>query len=160
MHTCSVPRHVFLIVVCASLGLAGCATSSQTKAAPGGVDLAQPNAVSGQVARAYSADGLRRTFAEVCQRLGYRAMRVEVDESEFPFLLYGVLEGSCDYAAIRDVLSTVPGYAYSGSVTLSARNGALTLFALDMTPAGEYGGDRAVSGRIMTRLSELARSQR
>jgi hypothetical protein len=160
MHPCSIPRVVLVVVTSTSLGLVGCATSAPSNAATGGVELAQPNSPTGQVARAYSADGLRRAFADVCQRLGYRAMRVEVDESEFPFLLYGVLEGSCDYGAIRDAVSTVPGYAYGGSVTLGARNGALTLFALNMTPAAEYGGDRAMSGQVMTRLSALAQSQR
>jgi hypothetical protein len=83
---------------------------------------------------AYGAEGLRQAFAQLCQRLSYRALRVEIDQSERPFLVYGILEGRCDYREIRDALNQQPGYTYVGSVTKVHGGGARTLFALNMTP--------------------------
>src|ERR1044071_2024920 len=86
----------------------------------------------------YSAQGLKQAFAALCKNLRYRAIRVEVDQSESPNLLYGMLEGRCDYRAIRDALNSMPGYAYSGCVTLVKGDGAATVFSLNMIPASEY----------------------
>jgi len=108
----------------------------------------------------YTAEGLRQAFAALCKSLRYRAQRVEIDQSESPFLIYGVLEGRCDYKDIRDQLGSMPGYAYSGCFTAVIGNESVTLFALNMTPSSEYAHDKESFQRMIDRMKKLALSQR
>lgn len=103
----------------------------------------------------YSAAGLRQAFKALCQMLGYRALVVEIDESEFPYLVYGVLEGRGDYRAIRDALPSLPDYVYAGSVTAirDQRDGTTTAFALNLTPPNR--GGESNPSRIMARMKRL-----
>ena len=105
----------------------------------------------------YTPAGLRQTFAALCKTLGYRARVVEVDQSEFPYLLYGVIEGHCDYREIREALSSMSGYAYQSCVTAVRRDGSMTVFSLNMIPYQRIGDERA--DRIMERLKKLAATQ-
>ena len=82
---------------------------------------------------------------------------VEVDQSETPFLVYGVLAGPCDYRAIRDQLGSMRGYAYSGCVTRGRGDNSVTIFALNMIPR-EYSD--ADPRRTMDRMRELAENLR
>jgi hypothetical protein len=107
----------------------------------------------------YSAAGLRAAFGELCKKLGYRIMRVEVDQSAHPFLLYGVLDGRCDYQEIHEALDSMPGYAYVGSVTMVQREGSRTVFALNMTPSDQYPRDRETAQRLRERMKSLVTSQ-
>jgi hypothetical protein len=93
--------------------------------------------------------------SRIAYALGYRALVVEVDESEFPYLVYGVLEGRADYRAIRDALPSLPDYAYAGSVTAvrDQRDGTTTAFALNLTPPNR--GGEANPSRIMARMKGL-----
>jgi hypothetical protein len=104
----------------------------------------------------YTAEGLKRAFSELCARLDYKPLRVEVDESESPYIVYGVLEGRGDYKAMRDALHSMPGYAYSGSVVASNRDGSRTVFALNMVPRD---GTPDMQHE-MERMKQLATSQR
>ena len=124
----------------------------------GPVTAAEPpksNAPAEKMDARYSAAGLRQAFKVLCQMLGYRALVVEVDESEFPYLVYGVLEGRADYRAIRDALPSLPDYAYAGSVTAvrDQRDGTTTAFALNLTPPNR--GGEANPSRIMARMKGL-----
>jgi hypothetical protein len=106
----------------------------------------------------YSPEELKAAFAALCQRLGYRALRVEVDQSEFPFVVYGVLDGPCDYKDIRDQLKLMKDYDYSGCATLVNREKSVTAFALNMIPRdGDV--DPETREREMRRMHELAKSQ-
>ena len=105
----------------------------------------------------YTPDGLRDAFARLCRALHYRPLRVEVDQSEYPFVVYGVLEGRCDYQHIRNALFRMPGYAYAGSVTSVQRDGSWTIFALNMTPPDSIRVDQQ---RLLARLKALADTQR
>jgi hypothetical protein len=108
----------------------------------------------------YTADALRQAFAALCKSVGYRALTVEVDQSESPFLVYGVLEGRCDYRKLRDKLSTMDDYTYVGSVTNVHRDGAATAFALNMIPESARARNRENAQRTMERMKQLANSQR
>lgn len=102
----------------------------------------------------YTPEALQAAFARLCQRLGYKALSVTIDQSEFPFLVHGVLAGRCDYKAIRDELRSMPDYSYSGCVT-SIRDGSKTIFALNMIPQREYERNPR---QLMNRMEDLARS--
>lgn len=108
----------------------------------------------------YTAEGLKDAFQVLCGRLGYRIVRMSVDESEFPFLVYGELAGRCDYRAIRDALGSMPGYAYTGSTT-GHKADVATDFVLNMIPYSEYRSRASketrlrIGDRMKTLRSEL-----
>lgn len=98
----------------------------------------------------YTAEGLTEAFRALANRLGYRVQRLSIDQTEFPFLVHGVIEGRCDYRQLRRGLEDMPGYAYSGSTTwITART---TEFALNMHPATAYPPEHAAA--IRKRLAE------
>ena len=103
----------------------------------------------------YTTAGLRAAFTAMCKRLDYRIVKLEIDPSEFPFLVSAVIEGRCEYRVLRGELSSMDGYAYSGSVT--RWNGSVTSVALNMVPADAYPHAQAVSiqQRLMARLQKL-----
>jgi hypothetical protein len=140
-------NHSVVALACLALvfSLSGCATSAE----------ATENSPSAEAR--YTPEGLKQAFANLCARLHYTPIRVEVDQSEYPFIVYGVLEGRCDYRAMRDALGSMPGYAYSGSVVGPTRDGSRTFFALNMIPRE---GQRADMQQEMERMKALANSQR
>src|SRR5262245_15987200 len=93
-------------LIVSALLLAGCSTGPSgtwSTEVPQGIDPL------------YSPQGLIRAFAELSKRMGCRPLYVNIDQSDFPFIVYGVFEGRCDYRDMGDMLKTMPGYAYSGS---------------------------------------------
>ena len=150
-HRCAAVVAVFLLLIvpdsvrCAERNSDAKVDSIKSKERPEKIDAR------------YTPENLRHAFAALCKTLRYRALRVEVDQSEVPFVLYGVLEGRCDYRAMRDELSSMPDYAYAGCFTGSRGDGAVTVFALNMIPTRTRNG--AAQQRLMERLRELANSQ-
>ena len=122
------------------------------------VDMGDGRVAPADVDARYTPQALREAFQAVCKKLHYRIERLEVDATEFPFLVHGVLDKG-DHREIRDALNAMPGYTYVGSVTLNTSDGP-TLFALNMTPQDQYPRDRATQERIRERLNALARSWR
>ena len=118
--------------------------------------LGDPVAPPANLDPKYTSDGLMAAFRQLCQNLGFKVQRLAVDQSEFPFLVYGIIEGRQSYNALKEGLSTMPGYAYSGSSTGNA-NGS-TYFALNMMPPKEYPRTLAdaIHRRSMIRLQMLA----
>lgn len=116
---------------------------------------------AGDIDARYTPEGLRAAFAVLSQKLGRRALRVEIDQSEFPYLVYGEFEGNCDYRDIRDVLRTMPGYTYGGSTTAVRQRGAMTSFVIHMTPRSEYAhhADGSTDHRILQRMRDLRQTQ-
>jgi hypothetical protein len=104
----------------------------------------------------YNKQSLLRAFTNLCQKADLVVTRLVVDDSEFPFLLYGTLAG-------RHTLPEAPvfeeqkGYTYGGSVRGSFAEGS-TYFAVNMVPASQYPKDRekACHRRLMLRLQVLA----
>lgn len=135
---------------CAALALISALAGPATAA-----EAPKSNALTEKTDVRYSAAGLRQAFKALCQMLGYRALVVEIDESEFPYLVYGVLEGRADYRAIRDALPSLPDYVYAGSVTAvrDHRDGTTTAFALNLTPPNR--GGESNPSRIMARMKRL-----
>src|SRR5262245_1111042 len=71
----------------------GCQVAPVEQNASVAMNLSQAHNAPANIDPAYTPDGLRQAFAELCRILRYRAVRVQVDQAEFPFLVYGVLEG-------------------------------------------------------------------
>jgi hypothetical protein len=105
----------------------------------------------------YAPANLKAAFNSLGAKLGLTVRRLEVDESEFPFVLYGLVAGPCDYHALASGFRQMEGYGYGGSVTRSGSDGE-TKFSIDIIPEGQLPGDRAedCSRRLMIRLQMLA----
>jgi hypothetical protein len=107
----------------------------------------------------YSPANLKAAFNSLCIKLNLKVQRLEVDDSEFPFVLYGLVIGRCDYHAFANGFRQMEGYDYGGSVTGIAQ-GWRTNFAIDIIPEGQLPEDRTrdCSRRLMIRLQMLADS--
>ena len=103
----------------------------------------------------YTADGLIAAGKGVCAKLGFELQKLAVDDTEFPFLVYGVISGSHDFQALPSALRTLPGYAYGGSV-VGRKNGA-TYFSLNMMSHEQYprAQREMIQRRLMIRLQML-----
>jgi hypothetical protein len=76
---------------------------------------------------AYSKDGLIKAIQTAAQKAGITVKRVEIDDSEFPFLV-GVICMEGDYPNLSDQLRKMDGYEYAGSV------GGRTHTAMNVVP--------------------------
>jgi hypothetical protein len=105
----------------------------------------------------YTPANLKAAFKVLEEKAGWQVQKLAVDESEFPFLVYGVLSGrhELDPKLIRQVR----GYDYGGSVRGSTDEGE-TYFSLNMIPSDQYpsGQAAACNRRLMVRLQMLADS--
>ncbi len=106
--------------------------------------------------RKYTAAGLREAFTVLCKRLGYKIVKLEIDQTEFPFLVSAVVEDRCDYRALRDGLSSMSGYAYSGAAT--RYRDSQTHVALNLLPTAQLSPEQArlIHQRVRLRLAKLA----
>ncbi len=117
--------------------------------------LGNPVAAPANLDSKYSPTNLIAAFSAISAKAGWPIQRLAVDDSEFPFLLYGVLAGRHELAD-RDIRE-VKGYEYSGSVRGSTAAGS-TYFSLNITPRDQYPSDLVApcNRRLMVRLQMLA----
>ncbi len=131
-------RSLYLALVFAgfvSMSLAGCVAPAQHP--PAITNATYPpqgrgQAPGGPVDPKYTPDALKHAFRAACQQAGFRVRELAVDESEFPFLLHGVIDGQRDLTPLQNAVSAMTGYRYAGSAT--KRGDGQTLFAMDITP--------------------------
>ena len=109
----------------------------------------------------YSPTNLLAAFTALSMKQGLRIVRVAVDDSEFPFLVYGLVAGKHDFRELETGLRQMKDYDYGGSVVGSTDKGG-TYFSLNMIPCGQYpsGQAAACNRRLMVRLQMLADSVR
>lgn len=109
----------------------------------------------------YSPTNLTAAFTALSRRASWRVEKLAVDDSEFPFLVYGMLAGKHDFREIEKGLREMSGYNYGGSVVGTTGDGS-TYFSLNMIPYDQYPRDqrRACGRRLMVRLQMLANSAR
>jgi hypothetical protein len=88
---------------------------------------------------AYSKDGLITAVQTAARNAGISIQRVEVDDSEFPFLV-GVICKEGDYSKLTAQLRKLDGYEYNGSISSSTHS------AMNLVPHRAF--PRAVSQRI------------
>jgi hypothetical protein len=117
--------------------------------------LGEPVAPPADLDPKYSSDGLIAACKAVYAKLGIELSKLAVDDTEFPFLVYGVISGSHDFQVLQGALRAMPGYAYSGSVV--GRKNGMTYFSLNMMPPDQYPRAQraAIQRRLMIRLQML-----
>jgi hypothetical protein len=93
---------------------------------------------------AYSREGLLEAVRVAAGNAGISLKRVEIDDSEFPFLV-AVVSGNDDFAKLTDQLKKLENYHYSGSVGNSTCN------AINIVPYRAF--PPAASQRISRRLT-------
>ena len=105
----------------------------------------------------YNPTALIGTFTAIGKQAGWSIEKLAVDDSEFPFLVYGLLAGKRDYKEIENGLRGTKAYEYAGSVVGTTDKEA-TYFSLNMIPYGQYppGQFAACNRRLMVRLQMLA----
>jgi len=116
--------------------------------------LGDPVPAPAGLAAKYNRTNLHAAFTALSKKADLRIKTLEVDESEFPFLAYGVLAGKCDFRVLEKGLREMKGYYYGGSVVGQTDQGA-TYFALNMVPHDQYPSDQC-NRRLMIRLQMLA----
>lgn len=143
-------------LVLASL-LAGCATAGGPRSLVEGVVLGPPVALPPGVDPKYAAEALKTAFAAAVEKAGLDIVELAVDESEFPFLLYGAIGSRGGVLDLKAIMARMPGYRYVGSVT--SRNLGYVAFALDVTPGEQYpaGQAQAIQATIRERRREIVR---
>ncbi|HEY3915252.1 MAG TPA: hypothetical protein VGN61_12260, partial [Verrucomicrobiae bacterium] len=104
----------------------------------------------------YNRENLLKAFTALCGKADLVITKLDVDDSEFPFLLYGTLDGSHKLPE-KTAFGEQKGYTYGGSVRGSEGDSA-SYFAVNMVPSDQYpqGQETACSRRLMLRLQMLA----
>ncbi len=105
----------------------------------------------------YDPTNLRTTFFDLGKQADWEVRSLRVDDSEFPYLLYGVLGGKHDFREIQDALRKIKDYTYAGSVVGTTGKGS-TYFSLNIIPYEVYPARQAgtCDRRLMVRLQMLA----
>ncbi len=117
--------------------------------------LGQPVVAPANLDPKYVPANLVAAFTAMSKKAGWRIQKLAVDDSEFPFLVYGVLAGR--HELVEKDIRAMKGYDYGGSVRGSTEEGA-TYFSLNMIPRDQYpsGQAAACNRRLMVRLQMLA----
>jgi hypothetical protein len=105
----------------------------------------------------YSPESLAVVFTELSKANGLEVQKLSVDDSEYPYLVYGTIVGAHELTGIQEALSKTPGYRYSGSVSMRGTVGGgppSTFFAMNMIPDSRGTNDGA-DRRMMVRLQML-----
>lgn len=103
----------------------------------------------------YDSKNLLRAFTELCRNANLVITKVAVDDSEFPFLVYGTMDGKNSLPA-KSAFNEQKGYTYGGAVTGS--DGEESYFAVNMVPFDQFpeGRQKTCQRRLMLRLQMLA----
>jgi hypothetical protein len=104
----------------------------------------------------YNTENLLKAFTTVCQKAELVITKLAVDDSEFPFLLYGTLAGNHPLPK-APVFEEQAGYTRGGSVRGSFGEES-SYFAVNLVPDSQYpaGKEQACHRRLMLRLQMLA----
>jgi hypothetical protein len=121
--------------------------------------LGEPVPAPANLDAKYFPTNLAAAFIAMGIKSGWQIQKLAVDESEFPFLVYGLIDGRHELV-VKDIRE-MEGYDYGGSVRGSTDKGT-TYFALNMIPHSQYpaGEAAACNRRLMVRLQMLADSVR
>jgi hypothetical protein len=78
--------------------------------------LGEPVEPPADMNAAYSKDGLIKAIQTAARKAGISVKRVEVDDSEFPFLV-GLICKKGDYSKLTDQLRKMDAYEYNGGIS-------------------------------------------
>lgn len=117
--------------------------------------LGDPVAAPADLNSKYWPTNLAAAFSAMGSKLGWRIEKLAVDDSEFPYLVYGIIDGK--HELLEKDIREMEGYDYSGSVRGSTEKGT-TYFSLNMIPHSQYPAGQTVAchRRLMVRLQMLA----
>ena len=118
--------------------------------------LGEPVSPPANLDEKYTPEGLTAAFTGACKKLGFRVQRLEIDDSEFPFLIYAKFSEQIDTRSLSTALRSMSDYAYTGSTSGTTRDGA-TFMALNIVPSDRYPHEHAdgIRRRMMIRLQVL-----
>jgi hypothetical protein len=104
----------------------------------------------------YNKENLLKVFTTVCQKADLVITKSVVDDSEFPFLVYGTFAGNHPLPK-APVFEEQKGYTRGGSVR-GTFGGGSSYFAVNMVPDSQFPADKeqACHRRLMLRLQMLA----
>jgi hypothetical protein len=104
----------------------------------------------------YNKENLLKVFTTVCQKADLVITKLAVDDSEFPFLVYGTLDGNHPLPK-APVFEEQKGYTRGGAVR-GTFGGGSSYFAVNMVPDSQFPTDKeqACHRRLMLRLQMLA----
>ena len=104
----------------------------------------------------YNKENLLKAFTALSRKADLIITKLAVDDSEFPYLVYGTLDGKHTLPE-KPVFEAQEGYTYGGSVRGSTSE-RTTYFAVNMVPRSQYPGEqeKACNRRLMLRLQMLA----
>jgi len=116
-------KHTLLIVT-VTLGLlsAGYSTHASEPATPAGPNkvlydyLGDPVASPANMDAAYTKEGLTRAMQAAAKAAGITLAKLEIDDSEFPFLVGVVFTKSGDRQKLNEQISKMAAYNYTGGV--------------------------------------------
>jgi hypothetical protein len=142
-------------------GTAGANSAKTTEPIPANVAimayLGEPVPLPVAMDERFSPVNLKAAFISLSKKLGLKVVRLDIDESEFPYVIYGLLDGQCDHRALASAVRQLNGYGYGGSVSGSTPEGG-TYFAMNMIPVSQYpqGRSNECERRLMVRLQMFA----
>ena len=118
--------------------------------------LGNPIPPSADMDSRYNKENLLKVFTTVCQKADLAITKLAVDDSEFPFLVYGTWAGNHTLPK-APVFEEQKGYTRGGSVRGSFGGGS-SYFAVNMVPDSQFPADKeqACHRRLMIRLQMLA----
>ncbi len=103
---------------------------------------------------AYSKEGLISALQNAAQVANISLKKIEIDDSEFPFLVGVEVENSSDLRKLKDQMATMGEYNYTGGV------GGNTRFVMNITPFGQYPAGRKHDIENRLRLRECMLSDK
>jgi hypothetical protein len=109
----------------------------------------------------FSPVNLKTAIISLNKKLGLTVVNLNIDASEFPYVIYGRLDGQCDHRVLASAVGQLNGYGYGGSVSGSTPGGG-TYFAINMIPVSQYpeGRINECERRLMVRLQMFAEAAR
>jgi hypothetical protein len=134
-----------------TLSIALPAVADQITSDPIRTYLGQPVLPPDNLPEAYQRDGLMRAVQKAAQDAGIALKKLEIEDSEFPYLIGIVANGAADFEKLKVQLKQNSDYEYNGSMSSSDR------YAFNITPSrmNPQEASQRVHARTMLRQNML-----
>ncbi len=94
--------------------------------------LGNPVAPPANLDAAYTKEGLTHAMQAAAQNAGISLVKLEIDDSEFPFLVWVVCANRGDMEKLKDQIRTMTAYNYTGGV------GGNDSYAMNLVPSSAF----------------------
>jgi hypothetical protein len=113
--------------------------------------LGNPVAPPANLDASYTKEGLARAMQVAAQNAGISLVKLEIDDSEFPFLVGVVAANRADMDKLKEQIRTMVAYNYTGGV------GGNDKYAMNLVPSGAFPMDarQRIYHRMMLREAVL-----